>query len=260
MTRVFRSVPELMVLIHGMALAVRSVCTTLILLVLITYTFAIVFRSLLDEDSQSALAGDDGPNNFSSVPVSINFLILQVLCGFDGTYITKLLDVSSMCYVVMLVYLLLASLTLMNMLIGVLVEVVAQTAELERDDLALKELKRKIHDVVKYVNEDGDSTVTQEEFTKMIENDEAVQTLFEGGVNVFALVDFADFIFRDHAEMSLHDFTQLILQFRGSNAVTVKDVVDLRVFMSKELARQSHLYNHHMPPSSQFMPVMPLTT
>eukprot|EP00933_Yihiella_yeosuensis_P063432 TRINITY_DN6656_c1_g1_i1.p1 TRINITY_DN6656_c1_g1~~TRINITY_DN6656_c1_g1_i1.p1 ORF type:complete len:674 (-),score=102.16 TRINITY_DN6656_c1_g1_i1:83-1954(-) len=230
LSRLFRSVPELMILINGMAMAIRSVCTTLVLLVLITYTFGIIFTQLL---SGSPLF----EGTFDTVPQSTNFLLLQVLCGFDITFILKILNVSCFYYAILLTYLLLGSLTIMNMLIGVLVEVVGTAAEMEHDERELKSLKQDIADIVAYINKDGDTTVTEEEFKMMIHTPEAVHKLYEGGVNVLALVDFADFIFRDVDELTLEDFVSIVLQFRGSNQASVKDVVDLRVYMSKELAR-----------------------
>merc|ERR1719401_1154326 len=48
MARLLRSIPELMIMIKGMAAACRSVFFTLCLLALLTYVFAIVFKQLTE--------------------------------------------------------------------------------------------------------------------------------------------------------------------------------------------------------------------
>eukprot|EP00439_Symbiodinium_sp_Y106_P061641 s216_g9.t1 len=116
------------------------------------------------------------------------------------------------------------------MLIGVMVDVVGNTAQIEQEEQSLKTLKRDIADVVKLTDENEDQTVT-------IQNPEAVRKLYEGGVNVLALVDYADFVFRDTPTLTLEDFVETVLQFRGSSQATVKDVVDLRVYVSKDRFR-----------------------
>jgi len=230
MSRLFRSVPELMILVHGMFQGVRSVCTTLILLLLVTYTFAVAMVQLLQNK-------DIGAGKFDNVPTATNFLLMQTLCGWNTDFITSMAYIDPVSFVILLTYQLLGSLTLMNMLIGVMVDVVGTTAQMEQEEQSLKTLKRDIADVVNLTDENHDRTVTAVEFAHMIQNPEAVKKLYEGGVNVLALVDYADFVFRDTAELSLEDFVETVLQFRGQSPATVKDVVDLRVFVSKEIAR-----------------------
>merc|ERR1719183_759108 len=57
----------------------------------------------------------------------------------------------------------------------------------------------------------------------------------EIGVDVVGLVDFADFIFKDGVELSFPEFMEIVLQLRGSNMSTVRDVVDLRKFMFNQM-------------------------
>lgn len=230
MSRLFRSVPELMILVQGMFQGVRSVCTTLILLILVTYTFAVAMVQLLQNK-------EIGAGKFDNVPTATNFLLMQTLCGFDTNYITSMVYIDPLSFLFLLTYQLLGSLTLMNMLTGVMVDVVGTTAQTEQEEQSLKMLKRDIADVVNLTDENHDQTVTAVEFAHMIQNPEAVRKLYEGGVNVLALVDYADFVFRDTAELSLEDFVETVLQFRGQSPATVKDVVDLRVCVSKEIAR-----------------------
>lgn len=231
MNRLFRSVPELMVFVQGMTMAVRSVCTTLLMLVLVTYTFAIIFTQLYSDSPGFS-------DKFGTVLVSTNYLLLAVLAGWSPDDFTGLLQKGFYVgYLLLLCYLLIGSLTIMNMLVGILVEVVQTCASTQDEESALKELKQDIAAIVALTDRDGDNTVTAFEFHSMLRNPDAIQKLYHGGVNVLALADFADFFFRDTDEMNLEEFVDAILQFRGSREASGKDVVDLRVHMSQELAR-----------------------
>jgi len=55
------------------------------------------------------------------------------------------------------------------------------------------------------------------------------------GVDVFGLVDLTDFIFRDGHALDFGEFMELVMQLRGSNQATVKDIVDLRKFIVNEI-------------------------
>merc|ERR1719330_1083471 len=74
---------------------------------------------------------------------------------------------------------------------------------------------------------DGNGFISRQEFEALLVLPEAAQFMQEVGVDVVGLVEYSDFIFKD-SEMSFTDFVELILQLRGTNQATVKDVVDLR--------------------------------
>merc|ERR1711964_845272 len=91
--------------------------------------------------------------------------------------------------------------------------------------------------VIAMVDTNRDDTISKREFIHIMENVEAVQALSEVGVDVVGLVDFADHIFPDDnsgeygAELSFAKFMEVVLQLRGKNVATVKDIVDLRKFV-----------------------------
>jgi len=78
---------------------------------------------------------------------------------------------------------------------------------------------------------------------QILENGDAVRCLQDVGVDVVGLVDFADFIFEadgvaEEAELEFHEFMNVVLQLRGSNTATVKDIVDLRKFVQNQFDQQ----------------------
>merc|ERR1711865_978371 len=128
-----------------------------------------------------------------------------------------------------------ASLTIMNMLIGVLCEVVSGVAQMEKEEAFLKEVEMQVQAMVARLDADGDQSVSIHEFDGVMDSSELMHALQDLGVDVVAFVDFAHFVFRDKDELSVAEFLEMVIQFRGSKAATVKDVVDMRKFVSMEL-------------------------
>jgi hypothetical protein len=89
------------------------------------------------------------------------------------------------------------------------------------------------------LDEDGNGTLSKAEFEQLLVLPEAAQFMQSVGVDVVGLVEFSDFIFKDGREMDFVDFVELVLQLRGSNQATVKDIVDMRKQMTAEFDRFS---------------------
>merc|ERR1740138_970334 len=85
------------------------------------------------------------------------------------------------------------------------------------------------------IDADGDQRIARQEFEALLELPGAAKAIQEVGVDVVGLMDFTDFIFKDGKELSFPDFMDILLQLRGSNTATVKDVVDLRKLFVSEL-------------------------
>merc|ERR1719245_2771474 len=127
-------------------------------------------------------------------------------------FISKLLDVDWYYYAFMLVYLVFASLTVLNLLIGVLCEAVSVVAQVEREDMLVKDLQHQVGDLMKVVDPQANETVSKEKFVWLMRQVQTTSILHEAGVDVVALVQFGDFIFREQEELPLGDFLALVLQ------------------------------------------------
>merc|ERR1711948_21773 len=55
------------------------------------------------------------------------------------------------------------------------------------------------------------------------------------GVDCVGLVNFIDYIFRDNLSITLPDFMDIILQLRGANRATVRDIVDMRQLLVQKI-------------------------
>lgn len=234
MAKLLRAFPEIMILIKGMSVAMRAVNSTLILLIIIMYVFAIGFTQM----TRGMPLGDQ---YFSSVATSMKSLLLH------GTFLEDIPDLANamveeniLIFFVMIFYVLLATLTVMNMLVGVLVEVVSVVAAVEKEQLVVNYVRQQLQSLWDYggLDTSGDGLMQKDEFENLLENPEASRCLSDVGVDVVGLVDFAEFIFRDE-ELTFGDFVELVLTLRGSNTATVKDMVDMRKFTIQEFDRIS---------------------
>mmetsp|Transcript_79533 Transcript_79533/g.165157 ORF Transcript_79533/g.165157 Transcript_79533/m.165157 type:complete len:858 (+) Transcript_79533:102-2675(+) len=230
MVRLFRAMPELLILLKGMAAATRSVFFTLCLLMIVLYVFGIAFRQLTD----STAVGD---KYFSSVVKSMYTLLI------DGTFMDSLGPLvravgqeSPALAMLFWLFVLMSAMTVMNMLIGVLCEVVSAVAATEKEALAINFVKERMRDLFTLIGKSDGGLISKEEFLKIVQKPEACRVLEETGVDVLGIIDMADTIFSENNEsgepedkpLGFTELMELILDLRGSNTAKVRHIVDLR--------------------------------
>jgi uncharacterized membrane protein (GlpM family) len=223
LSRMLRSLPELMILIKGMVSAMKSVSYVMALLVLITYVFAIAFTQL-------AVGTESiGEDFFANIAHSMYTLLVY------ATLLDNLADFTDAVrfemwplLVLAFVYIALAALTVMNMLIGVLCEVVSAVADSERDDIRTENLCKEMKVVVDSLDKDANGLLSYKEFTEIMQMPDAIMALEAVGVSPTGIIDFAElFFFEDKQpiELTFEAFMEVILDLRDTNKATVKDML-----------------------------------
>merc|ERR1712048_925580 len=83
--------------------------------------------------------------------------------------------------------------------------------------------------------------ISKEEFKHILQDQRSEAALRSVGVDTVALVDFADYLFQSdkrgtafNKKLSSDDFLDVLMQVRGVNPATVRDIVDLRKFIQTE--------------------------
>jgi hypothetical protein len=231
--RLMRSLPEIAILVKGIGIATRSVFFTLVLLMLIVYVFAVIFRQL----TQGTAMGD---MYFPSVPTAVNSLLLDGVLPDNAAIVNDLAGQSWYLWPLIMFFILLASLTVMNMLVGVLVEVVGAVAEAEKEGLAVHEMRENLIHVMKELDYDASGCISKSEFEKILIRPKVCKILLDVGVDVVGLVDLSDFIFEDFGsdgELYLEDFMKVVLDLRDGNTAKVKDVVMLQKLMKRDMTQ-----------------------
>ena len=102
----------------------------------------------------------------------------------------------------MLIFILLASFTALNMLIGVICEVVSATAAAEEEKSLVSEVRGRLNKVYASIDTSGDGKISKDEFEGMAENDEVRESLELMGVETKHLFALSDSLFeRDEDEI-----------------------------------------------------------
>jgi hypothetical protein len=142
---------------------------------------------------------------------------------------------------VFFVYVMLAALTIMNMLIGVLCEVVSAVAATEKEQLSCTWVKSRLQDLIDHLDQDKSGTISKKEFGQLLQYPEACKALKDVGVDAEMLVDNLDHFFEDDANLDttqkdsdeegakpVDELMDMILDMRGSNTATVKDIIGIQ--------------------------------
>jgi len=278
MARLLRMVPELVVIVKSIGVAFRSVGFFFLLMVIVLYGYAVFFRQVT---KNSAI----GEQYFGSVIKSMNSLLLDGVLPLYAPLVRDVAAANPWFWPLMMSFILLASVTVMNMLIGVLVEVVRMVAEREREAMTVihvtNELREVMHQFVQDQMEQLDSNagpinsrqsnvrmstvqsfanrttkalevvnsatrrrkqaselsrwnaeipdMSKDTFELFLSSPAVVSLLRDCGVDAIGILDSVDMIYDEKVAdgdlgLSFVDFVDIVLNMRGTNPATVKDV------------------------------------
>jgi len=232
--RLLRFMPELMMLLKGLTAASRSVMCTLFFMGLLIYVFGILLTSISRDTPVHALY-------FGTVGESMGNLLICSMFPDSFDLINELGLAGIFIAICFIIFLLLGSVTVMNLLVGVVVEVVSVTAAVEKEKLDVDFVKNHLLRLIHENDSNADNSISGEEFENLLSEPSAVHILQGIGVDPVSLVDMADFIFEDQTSLSFGDFMEVVLQLRGQNQASVKDVLDLHKYIREEMEELAEL-------------------
>merc|ERR1712113_371912 len=138
-----------------------------------------------------------------------------------------------------LAYVLLANVTMMGILGGLLVRTVATVADVEKEEkgiMFMKETMSTLWDKTLAVDENCDGKLSHAELTDLVTDEEACRLLDATGVDLDGLVNLSQSIFRQYGgALTKGQFIKVLLDLRGKNAAKVKDHVETRRFIFAEM-------------------------
>ncbi|CAJ1350489.1 unnamed protein product [Effrenium voratum] len=221
MAKLLRAVPELVIIIKGIGFAARSVLVFFLLWSMIIYVFAIVLRQATESFPFGALY-------FSTVTQSMTTLFLSGIVPGQADLIKAAGDAHWSCWLILVAFVLLASVTIMYMLVGVLVEVMTVISSTEKEGMTVSHLATTLRTIMQQLNYSTEVPLSQREFQNLLLEEEVERLLGSLGVDVVALVDTADVIYEDMTRsgksMTFENMVDTFLNLRGRNTATVKDV------------------------------------
>jgi voltage-gated sodium channel len=203
MARLLKAMPELVTMLKGMAAATRSVGSTLLLLVLFLYVFGIIFK-------QQAEGNELLEEYFSPIPMAMwNLLMAGTLLDDIKAVLNDVGGQSWVLCVIFLVFVLISSFTVLNMLIGVLCEIVGAVAKQEKEGAVVKFVKQTLLGVLIKCDNEGDGKIDRLEFENFVNHPESEPAFKELGVDRDNLLSLIDVIFSEASE-EINEFQEAL--------------------------------------------------
>jgi hypothetical protein len=231
MARMMKAFPELVTMVKALVRSIRAITGTLFLLVVFLYTWSIFIHMILkSEDTLNDMLRDDLQFEFSTIPHCMWTLSMCGVFMLDGAANIATHLVWSNKWPVafagwmFLIFTLLTAMTILQMLIGVLCEVISNT---NRDQEASKvvaimkqQLMRKLSE-----HDDGDGKITQTELIQILHDPESKALLRSLNINRLFLMEMQKLMFpTKESAVSFKPLTEIILNCRGDNNATVDTV------------------------------------
>jgi len=230
MARLMRSMPELLTMIKGMKASARAVGSSLLMVAMLIYVFAIVMHMALNDDERMK-------EYFGTLPLCMWTLLLDgTLMDNTGAVLARLREnadiTSSLSVGVFMAFILLSAMTVMNMLIGVLCEVVSTVAQNEKDEAAIRVMKDSILVQLKRFDVNNNGCISMEELSDVMRDPQAREVLEMLEVDMGYLMDLQLLLYHDaNDEVRIQTIMDLILASRGDLPTTVTHLVRCQAFM-----------------------------
>jgi len=174
---------------------------------------------------------------------------------------------------IFLCFIFLSNLTMLNMLIGFLCEVVTRVKEEESENTAKEELETRVLDILECYDVEDDRHLRKPEFSQMMSNPDLMMILRDHDIDTSDLVKLEDVLFEEqtidgegvtgdgiktgYKELSFDDFLEKVLQLRGGNMATVTDIVELRGYLNRKFSRVEERLLATLPPPPSADPCAP---
>eukprot|EP00929_Paragymnodinium_shiwhaense_P104310 TRINITY_DN68632_c0_g1_i1.p1 TRINITY_DN68632_c0_g1~~TRINITY_DN68632_c0_g1_i1.p1 ORF type:complete len:588 (+),score=102.98 TRINITY_DN68632_c0_g1_i1:93-1856(+) len=231
MAKLMRFMPELVIMVKGMTTGLRSVIATCFMLGFNIYVFAIVLRQL-------SATGTDGTNGFDSVLESMWTLFIESILGSNGDVISELGKSAWYLALIFFGFLFMTALTVFNMLVGIMCEVMTTISHERKEKADLELLMAQLKHTLSELDQDFDGRVSRPELEGLLDKPESILALHNFGVDVHALVDDIEVIFEGlpTRDLSFIEFVEVISRYRANHAATISAVSGLRTLTRVSLA------------------------
>jgi hypothetical protein len=235
-----------------MVAAVRSVGCTAILLIGVIYVFAIIFTDAYHQGklTEEEAVDSDGPEAlFGSMGKSMRHLFIMGTILDDMTACTNTIRSSEKSLSMMsafIVFVLVSSFTMLNMLIGILCEVVTATSDGERAAATEARIRESIGGLFKAMDEDGNGNISRKEFMTMRDDKGVRDALKDLEVEEKHFDMYADLMFAPPEDgapqpvMNLENTINMIMRLRPGTKVSALDFASFQqeVFTNHAFIKQ----------------------
>jgi len=220
-----------MIMIKGIIKATASVSYTLGLLLLITYVFSIALVQLSNGTEMKE-------EFFRSVPLGVYSLVIYATFLDDLSYFgDRVKAESTACLILCTRFVILASMTVMNMLVGVLCEVISAVAVEEKESMITDKVYEKFGEFCEKLDTNVNGLISWTEFQQLAVLPDAIEALESVNIDPIGMIDFAeDFFFDDgqFKELSFPQFMDMLLDLRGGQDASLRDIMRLNKNLNRK--------------------------
>lgn len=240
MTRLMKSIPELLTLVKGLVRAMKAVSASIFMVLLLVYIFAILLHMLLKDNAVNETMFEEEGRHFVSLLDCCWTLLLDGAFMQEAAQVmTTLLrqggtEATIACFL-FLFFTVVSALMVMNMLIGILCEVVTAVATAERDDAAVSFVK---HSLLKLLHQfdDGDGLLDRAEVDEVLGSKNARRVFRELNVDELFVTELLTTLFRnEESRVSIPAVMRLLLMCRGELTCTVQHMAAGQAFLASKI-------------------------
>jgi hypothetical protein len=242
MARLMRAFPELVTMVKGLVRSLRAIMSTLILIGLMCYLWAIIIHMLISEEvelNKHLFDTLDGLS-FHRIGDCMWALIVDGTLMMDSPIIMTVMLYSNhfnvilagMCFTL---YTLLSALLILQMLIGVLCDVVARIGKEQSDAQAVGLVKQELlSDLVYYAGDDG--KISKEELRKVMNNPKSRALLKKLNINHLFLWELQKLLYqKKDTAVPIKQILDVMIMCRGDLPATVATIAGGFRFLAQEL-------------------------
>jgi hypothetical protein len=216
-------------MVKAMAIAVRATFFMFVLMLMFIYVFAILFTVLFKNSVH-------GAGYFDDVPDSVRSLFVHAILPDQAEFLKAVAPQGPLTSILLVSFFFLTAITIMNMLIGVLVQVVNAVAAVEKEEYQMQFLKEELAALMLECGLEGPDgnpkPISLNNLIMLLQWPETSKVLERVNIDVDAILTITQYVFGASEEVQFDELIALVLQLRGTNHSTVKDIVDLRQHMS----------------------------
>jgi hypothetical protein len=242
MARMMKAFPELVLMVKALVRSIRAITGSILLVVVFLYSFAIFMHMLLkNETALNEKLQDELQFDFATIPKCMWTLGMCGVFMLDGAAnIATFLVFDSKFHIILsgwtfLIFTLLTAMTILQMLIGVLCEVISSTNREHEASRVVAIMKQQL--MTKLLqHDDGDGKITQAELAQLLADPACKALMRSLKINRLYLLEMQKLMFpsKDSA-VAFKPLTEIILACRGDNTATVDTVAGGLSFLAGEI-------------------------
>jgi len=233
MVRIMRAFPELMTMIKGMLVATRAVGSAMLLLVIAIYAWAIAMHSFMKDDPDLYMY-------WGTVTRCMMTLMAQGTLGDSVGTVLRGVARNPPALASLIAFIVFSMLTVLNMLVGVLCEVVTEVAKAEKESIALHKLKGTLLVMLKHIDLDGSGDISKEEILLLLQDPAAEGILSDMKIDRGHISDIVEMHYDGIESLHISEIMCLLIESQGERGATVADMCTSNTFlrwsMKKEFA------------------------